>query len=190
MALLQLHEQRSVSDPEILGIFDWVTEMEGQVPNHFLLELNFPEFMKAKLGATRVLWESGELSQETIQHVGILVSRANGCAYCTGAFCTILGHGLKASDAYVQELAADGISAVREAELRVVLDFALKVNDAPRSIDGNDVDALKGLGLTDKGVVQLVHLVSDFAAYNRLNLALKTDYDYASFGQGSAEEAS
>jgi alkylhydroperoxidase family enzyme len=32
--------------------------------------------------------------------------------------------------------------------------------------------------LSDKGIVQLVHLVSDFASYNRLNLALKTDYDY------------
>lgn len=182
MALLKLHEQSSISDPEILGIFEWVTEMEGKVPNHFLLELNFPEFMKAKLGATKVLWESGELSQETIQHVGILVSRANGCAYCTGAFCTILGYGLNASEAYVQELAAEGISAVKEAELKVVLDFALKVNDEPRSIDQDDIDALKGTGLTDKGVLQLVHLVSDFAAYNRLNLALKTDYDYANFG--------
>ncbi|MFO7549915.1 MAG: carboxymuconolactone decarboxylase family protein [Haliea sp.] len=182
MALLKLHEQSSISDPEILGIFEWVTEMEGKVPNHFLLELNFPEFMKAKLGATKVLWESGELSPETIQHVGILVSRANGCAYCTGAFCTILGHGLKASDAYVQELAAEGISAVEEAELKIVLDFALKVNDEPRAIDQSDIDALKGTGLTDKGVLQLVHLVSDFAAYNRLNLALKTDYDYANFG--------
>ncbi|MEQ8803527.1 MAG: carboxymuconolactone decarboxylase family protein, partial [Haliea sp.] len=151
-------------------------------PNHFLLELNFPEFMKPKLGATKVLRESVELSQETIQNVGILFSRANGCAYCTGAFCTILGHGLKASDAYVQELAAEGISAVEEAELKVVLDFALKVNDEPRAIDQSDIDALKGTGLTDKGVLQLVHLVSDFASYNRLNLALKTDYDYANFG--------
>jgi hypothetical protein len=32
--------------------------------------------------------------------------------------------------------------------------------------------------LSDKGIVQLVHLVSDFASYNRLNLALQTDYDY------------
>ena len=38
--------------------------------------------------------------------------------------------------------------------------------------------ALREVGLSDKGIVQLVHLVSDFAAYNRLNLALDTDYDY------------
>jgi len=31
---------------------------------------------------------------------------------------------------------------------------------------------------TNKGIVQLIHLVSDFASYNRLNLALDTEYDY------------
>ena len=41
-----------------------------------------------------------------------------------------------------------------------------------------DVDGLRACGLTDKGVVQLVHLVGDFTSYNRLNLALDTDYDY------------
>ena len=41
-----------------------------------------------------------------------------------------------------------------------------------------DVEGLRAIGLSDKGGVQLVHLVSDFASYNRLNLALQTDYDY------------
>ena len=35
--------------------------MEGSVPNHFYVEMNFPEFFKAKLGATKVLWQMGEL---------------------------------------------------------------------------------------------------------------------------------
>ena len=64
--------------------------MEGKVPNHFAVELNFPELMKSKLGFTKILWETGELSMEEIQHVGISVSRANVCHYCAGAFCTIL----------------------------------------------------------------------------------------------------
>ena len=54
MARVKIHRQDSVNDPEILGMFEWVTEMEGRVPNHFLIELNFPDFMKAKLGATKV----------------------------------------------------------------------------------------------------------------------------------------
>ena len=36
-------------------------------------------------------------------------------------------------------------------------------------------------GLSDKGIVQLTHVVSDFGSYNTLNLALDTDYDYRDF---------
>ncbi|MEM6580605.1 MAG: carboxymuconolactone decarboxylase family protein [Pseudomonadota bacterium] len=182
MARIKLHDQDTVTDEQILGIFEWVTEMEGKVPNHFLLELNFPEFMKAKLGATKVLWEMGELGKEQIQHVGILVSRANGCPYCTGAFCTILSHGLNASKQYVDGLVDNGVAAVEEAELRLLLDFALKVNDDPKSVTDADVTALREAGYTDKGILQIVHLVSDFASYNKLNLAMSTDYDYEQFG--------
>ena len=62
-------------------IFDWVTQMEGSVPNHFYVEMNFPELFKAKPGATKVLWQMGELGMDEIHHVGIAVSKANGCPY-------------------------------------------------------------------------------------------------------------
>jgi len=98
---------------------------------------------------------------EQIQHVGILVSRANGCAYCTGAFCTILNHGLNESEKYVKELVDSGINAVQESKLKLILDFALTVNDDPKSVTDEDVHALKNEDYTDKGLVQLVHLVSN-----------------------------
>ncbi len=176
MARVRLVKPRAVDDPVIAAIFDWVTKMEGAVPNHFYLELNFPEFMKAKLGATKVLWEAGELSMEEIQHVGIAVSKANGCPYCTAAFCTILNYGLDRNESYVREFVTSG--AADSARTTAIVDFALAVNADPKGIRDEHVDGLRKLGLTDKGVVQLVHLVSDFASYNRLNLALATDYDY------------
>ena len=59
------------------------------------------------------------------------------------------------------------------------------MNNNPREITDEDIKTLQGTGLTDKGTIQLIHLVSDFASYNRLNLALDTDYDYDSFGFGN-----
>jgi uncharacterized peroxidase-related enzyme len=121
--------------------------------------------MKAKLGSTKVLWETGELSMEEIQHVGIVVSRANGCHYCTAAFCTILNYGLEADEEYVKDIAAKGPTAVTEERTRTIVEFAEKVNAEPTAVTDEDVDELRTLGLTDKGIVQLVHLVSDFASY-------------------------
>ncbi len=178
MARVKIAKPDQVSDPVIQEIFDWVTQMEGAVPNHFYVEMNFPEFFKAKLGATKALWQSGELRLDEIQHVGIAVSKVNGCAYCTAAFCTILNHGLGTDEDKVKEFVVGLDDAVSDERLRTILRFALKVNADPRAVTDEDIAKLRLVGLTDKGIVQLVHLVSDFASYNRLNLALQTDYDY------------
>ena len=181
MARVALPKPEHVTDPAVAEIFAWVTEMEGSVPNHFYVELNFPEFFTAKLGATKVLWQMGELSMEEIQHVGILVSQANGCPYCTAAFCTILNYGLGTAEDYVGSLLQAGVAAVEGERLTAVLNYALQVNQDPAGVTDEQVQALRDQGLTDKGVVQLTHVVSDFSSYNTLNLALETDYDYRDF---------
>lgn len=178
MARVSIVKPGKIEDQAVAGIFEWVTEMEGSVPNHFYVELNFPEFFVAKLGATKVLWEVGELDMTEIQHIGILVSRANGCPYCTAAFCTILTHGLGSPEAYVAQLLRSGAAAAENARLRTLLDYALKVNRDAAAVTDEDIKALRAVGLTDRGIVQITHVVSDFCSYNRLNLALGTDYDY------------
>ena len=181
MARVALPKPEQVTDPAVTEIFAWVTEMEGSVPNHFYVELNFPEFFTAKLGATKVLWQMGELSMEEIQHVGILVSQANGCPYCTAAFCTILNYGLGTAEDYVGSLLQAGVAAVEGERLTAVMNYALQVNQDPAGVTDGQVQALRDQGLTDKGIVQLTHVVSDFSSYNTLNLALETDYDYRDF---------
>ena len=181
MARVALPKPEQITDPAVEGIFAWVTEMEGSVPNHFYVELNFPECFTAKLGATKVLWEMGELTMEEIQHVGILVSQANGCAYCTAAFCTILNYGLGTAEDYVGNLLQQGLNAVDGDRLKSLLAYALQVNNDPGAVSDAQIDALRQQGLTDKGIVQLTHIVSDFSSYNTLNLALDTDYDYRDF---------
>ena len=178
MARVALPKPAHVTDPAIEGIFAWVTEMEGSVPNHFYVELNFPEFFTAKLGATKVLWDMGELTMEEIQHIGILVSQANGCPYCTAAFCTILNHGLGTAEDYVGQLLKSGVQAVDGDRLRTILGYALQVNSDPAAVTDAQVASLRDHGFTDKGIVQITHVVSDFSSYNTLNLALDTDYDY------------
>ena len=72
----------------------------------------------------------------------------------------------------------EGTDAANDDRLSTLLNFALKVNRDTAGVTDADVDGLRGIGLTDKGIVQVVHVVSDFASYNNLNLALDTDYDY------------
>ena len=53
MARVRLAKPESVEDPAVAGIFEWVTQMEGSVPNHFYVELNFPAFFTAKTPKSR-----------------------------------------------------------------------------------------------------------------------------------------
>lgn len=178
MARVQIIKPENNDDPVIEELFAWVTDMEGAVPNHFYIEMNFPEFFKAKLGASKTLWQFGELTLPEIQHVGIAVSKQNGCQYCTAAFCTILNYGLDTDEGYTRQFLAEGAAAISDPRLKTIVKFALLVNINPKEVGDEDVEQLREIGLTDKGIVQLTHLVSDFASYNRLNLALATDYDY------------
>ncbi len=178
MARIKIIDPKTVTDPISLALFDWVTDAEGKVPNHFLVEMNFPEYFNAKLGATKVLWETGELTMEEIQHVGVIVSKANECEYCTAAFCTILNYALDKEQDYVSQLLEQGTEIIDDNRLRTLLEFCLKANTDPQAISDGEVEELRDIGLTDKGIVQLIHLVSDFASYNRLNQIVKTDYDY------------
>jgi uncharacterized peroxidase-related enzyme len=178
MARVKIIDPATVTDPISLDLFAWVAEAEGEVPNHFLVEMNFPEYFNAKLGATRVLWQAGELTMEEVQHVGVVVSKANNCEYCTAAFCTILNYALDKEQDYVTQLLEQGVEVIDDHRLRTLLEFCLKANADPQAVTDEEVEGLRSLGLTDKGIVQLVHLVSDFASYNRLNQVLKTDYDY------------
>lgn len=178
MARVKIIDKQSISDPEVLELFAWVTEAEGEVPNHFLVEMNFPEYFKHKLQSTRVLWDAGELTMDEIQHIGVVVSKANNCEYCTAAFCTILNYGLGQEEDYVAQLVETGLDAVKGDRLRAILEFAVGANNDPQGISDEQVAQLRSHGLTDKGLVQIVHVVSDFASYNRLNQVLQTDYDY------------
>lgn len=178
MARVALNKPERIEDPVIEAIFSWVTRMEGAVPNHFYAELNFPEYLKAKLGSTKVLWEEGELSIQEVLHVGIAVSRANDCEYCTAAFCTELNYGLGEDEEYVKGFLVQGAETARDERTKAIVRFALKVNRDPAAVTDQDIQGLRDLGLTDRGIVQLVHLVSDFASYNRFTTALAIDYDY------------
>ena len=85
MARVAINKPERIDDPIIQEIFSWVTEMEGAVPNHFYVEMNFPELLKAKLGTTKVLWQLGELSMvrnSTRRHCrfqGQRLSLLHGC---------------------------------------------------------------------------------------------------------------
>jgi uncharacterized peroxidase-related enzyme len=178
MSRVELVEPETVDDDELAGLFERIERLEGHLPDHYRAELNFPEHLTARLRSTVVLWEEGDLSMPEVQYVGVAVSQANGCANCVGAFCTALSHGLGVDDDRIRAFLAGGTDAVDDDRLAAILDYALATAAAPDAVTDAHVEALRDAGLDDRGIVQLTHLVGDFAAWNLANDALDTPYDY------------
>ena len=78
----------------------------GRSPACFidLVEVPLSECGIVKADDHRTEYGDGGHYVDEIQHIGIAVSKANGCPYCTAAFCTILNHGLGTDEATVKQL--------------------------------------------------------------------------------------
>jgi uncharacterized peroxidase-related enzyme len=172
-------------DAKVKELLDWVTEVEGYVPNHFRLELHFPEHFKAWLSWVRILWREGELSFQEVQQVGIAISESNDCAYCTGSFCSVLEHGGAVDRAAVEEYLARQVATLDKRQ-RALVEFAVEANLRPHAIKAEHIERLRRVGLGDRGIVQLVWLVNMFAASNRFNTVLATDFDAQNEYQATA----
>ena len=75
MARVKIIDQASVKDPLSLELFAWVAEAEGEVPNHFLVEMNFPEFFNAPLMAENNHLTEPEAIRELAKHTDDIVAR-------------------------------------------------------------------------------------------------------------------
>ena len=75
----------------------------------------------------------------------------------------------------VEQIKAD----YREAELSAmdaaILDFAVKLTLHPSKTEAADLDRLKGQGLSDVGLLEIVHITGFFNYINRLADALGVD---------------
>jgi uncharacterized peroxidase-related enzyme len=167
---------RETEDPEVRELLDWVQEVEGLVPNHFLLELHFPAHFKAWLNWVRTLWNEGQLTFREVQQIGIAVSKANRCDYCTGAFCSVLERGGGAPRGEVEDYLSRDLAALTGRE-RALVEFALLANGDPHGVTQADIHSLREVGLTERGIVQVVWVVNMFASSNRLNTVLDTAMD-------------
>ncbi len=84
--------------------------------------------------------------------IAVAVSMANGCLYC------LVAHGAALREALGDPILADRITldhrrAGLDGRRTAILDFAVKVTERPLDCDPEDLERLKGFGLTeDRGL--------------------------------------
>lgn len=166
-------------DPEVRAIADELIGYKGVVPDHYRLEGHLPDLLKHVWYAQEAVNSAGPISLELLRKVGLVVSMANGCTYCSGAYCSLLSSELVGDDAvrqFQEAVVEDDLSDLEAA----VIDCARKVNDDPHGITDADVERLKAEhGLSDAGLLQVVYQVNLVSGYNRVTTVFDAAYDHA-----------
>lgn len=189
MARLPRQDLSTSPDPDVRAIHDYLMEHREKdyVAEHWQLEANFPAVFKHVFRLYRAaIWEEGDLPQELLEKIAVAVSVANGCEYCTGAFCTHLQTQFDYDDAAVVDFVEDVRAGSLAGRERTVIEFALKTLDQPQAVTDADVEALREHGLDDADLVHVVYVVNLISGFNRLVDTFDAEYDHL-FGESLVE---
>jgi len=158
--------------PENLrGLFSKARQKLGFVPNVFCVYSFRPERLSAWFAHYKQLHEPTEnLNAAEREMIAVAVSMANGCLYC------LVAHGAALREALGDPIVADRITLdYRRAGLNVkhtaILDFAVRITKTPLDCLESDLQRLRGLGLTEHEVWDVIELAAMYNFTNRMSQA-------------------
>lgn len=163
-----------------------VQEKAGFVPNVFRAMSHRPEEFRAFFAYHDALVDKqGGLSQAEIEMIIVATSNDNGCQYC------VIAHGAVLRIRAKNPLIADQIAInYRKADItprqRAMLDFAMTVSNASRSIDEADFETLHSHGFDDEDIWDIAGITAFFGLSNRLAnvMAMRPNDEFYSLGRG------
>ncbi len=118
-----------------------------------------------------IKWELDDLPQLQREMIYTIVSKQNGCLYCT------IGHGRKIFElSGDKKLYEDIVRDFRQAELedsdRAMLEFVTLLNENPQEINVGKLLALKEWGFSEEAVIEILTHSSVMTAQNRFRMGL------------------
>jgi uncharacterized peroxidase-related enzyme len=123
--------------------------------------------------AVHAMHGESPLSRIEREIIGVVVSLVNGCEYCLNHHANALDRLLPDDrKAIVEPLATDGDTEGLTAREAAIAKYAQKITVDAGGMTGGDVAALKGVGLNDRAVHDVVHAAAYCAYANRIALGL------------------
>jgi uncharacterized peroxidase-related enzyme len=158
-------------DETLSAYFDKCTEKLGFVPN--VLRAYAFDAVKLKafidMADNVMLAESG-LTKLEREMIAVAVSAVNHCHYCLTAHGAVVRQ--RSGDPVMGELIAQNY---RAADLpprqKAMLDFAVKLTEAPDKIEEADRQALRDAGFSDRDIWDIAAVVGFFNMSNRIAAA-------------------
>ena len=164
---LKLPDQRRL-DAATKKLFAKFVEKIGFVPNVFRSYTLRPARLELfrSYNNELMLGDSG-LTKLEREMIAVVVSSVNHCHYC------LVAHGaavrVLSGDAHLgDQLAANYRAAELPSRQRAMLDFAVKLTEAPWTIDEPDREALRKAGFSEKDIWDIAATASFYNMSNRM----------------------
>lgn len=159
---------------DLKPIYDDIKKhMGGKVFNIFQNMGNSPVTLKAFMDLSTAGTHTGFDAKQR-ELIALVVGQANGCQYCLSAHTA--GGGMVGLDSKQILAARKGDST--DPKTKAVLNFSKIVVEKRGKVTEQDVSALKAAGVTDKEVVELIHLIVVNMFTNYFNNIVDTKVDF------------
>jgi uncharacterized peroxidase-related enzyme len=146
----------------------------GMVPNMMRTMGNSSAFLEGFLNLSGSLG-GGALGAKAGALIALAIAEINGCKYCMAAH-KYLGANLTKLDSNTMEAARLGAS--NDPRLDAILKFAQAVVLKRGGVDDNDVAKVKGAGVTEGEIAEIIGHVALNILTNYLNNTAKTEIDF------------
>ncbi len=153
---------------DLKGLFAKARKKIGFVPNVFRAYSFRPDRLRAWFAHFKQLHEPTEnLSVAEREMIAVAVSMANRCLYC------LVSHGAALREALGDPILADRITLdYRRAGLderrTAILDYAVKITQTPEECTAADLDRLRGVGLSQEEIWDVIELAAMYNFTNRM----------------------
>ncbi len=159
-------------------IYDDITQRRGKMSNIMRVHSLHPAAMQAHMDLyLKIMFSRSEgLRRADRELIATVVSATNGCPYCVNHHAEALNFYWKDA-ARIEQAKQDYRALDLPEKTRAMLDYAVKLTEAPSSVTEADVAAMRRTGLTDKDILDINLITSYFNFVNRIAEGLGVAFD-------------
>lgn len=165
----------NTTDADALALIDQAREKMGFVPNMYRTMANSPGYLSTYMHGYQAFREHSGFSPQEQEVIFLVLSRKNGCDYCTAA------HSMLADK--VQKLDPVSLKAVRagdelpDAKLQALAEFTAHIFDTRGLITVADAAEFLAAGFSQKQIMEIVLAISVKILSNYSNHIFHTEVD-------------
>lgn len=157
--------------PEQIEVLE-MSHPKAKESDYYLLLAHQPAILKQRSEAyNAIMYAPGGLARADRELGALTVSRINGCVYCASVHAQRFEQLAKQNETVAQVFDDPHTAGTTERQ-KAIVQFSIRLTEAPDQIGPGDIQALKDVGLGEAEILDLLHATSIFAWANRLMLNL------------------